>query len=123
LSFAYLSTCLSAIQLERTHERSSSKLRVEIIILALGIIFSLVLMSQVSLQQIIVSLLLLALGVPVYIFFSPKRELHELKHTFLSQEEILRRTYDQGERFLAYPIRRIKWLIYRTKRIERAWIV
>ena len=123
LSFAYLSTCLSTIQLERIHERSSSKLRVEMIILVLGIIFSLVLMSQVSLQQTMVSLLLLALGVPLYIFFSPKRELHELKQTFLSQEEILRRTYDQGERFLAYPVRRIKWLVYRVKRIERAWIV
>jgi hypothetical protein len=58
---------------------------------------------------------------PIYVFFAPKREMHDLKEAFLAREILLKRAYQQGERFLAYPIRRIKWLIYSTKKISKAW--
>jgi len=123
LSLAYLATCVSTIFLERKYLKASEKLRGKTVIPALGAAFSILLMTQVNVQQILISLVLLVIGVPLFIFFSPKKELHELKEAFSSRDAILRRTYDQGERFLAYPLRRIKWLIYRVKKINKAWIV
>jgi len=122
LSFAYFSTCISAIFLERKYPEASKKLKWKRVISALGIFFSLLLMTQVDMLQILTSFILLIIGVPLYLFFSPKKELHELKEAFLSRDAILKRAYDQGERFLAYPIRRIKWLIYRVKKINKAWL-
>jgi APA family basic amino acid/polyamine antiporter len=123
LSFAYLATGVSTYVLERKHPRLTEKQAGRVLVPAFTVIFSLVLMTQVTEQQILVSLLLLALGVPVYTFFSPKKELAELKHAFLSEEAILERTYHQEEIFLAYVLRRIKLLIYRRKGIKKAWSV
>ncbi|MBI2183355.1 MAG: amino acid permease [Thaumarchaeota archaeon] len=123
LSFAYLSTCVSSLVLTRRYSEKSKSLRGRRLIPVMGIAFSAVLMSQVNLQQILVAVMLLAAGVPIYVFFSPKKELHELKDTFMSREMVLRRTYDQGEKFLAYLVRRTKWFIYRRRRISKAWSV
>ena len=71
-------------------------------------IFSVVLMGLVSPRLIGISLVLLAIGIPVYAFFSPQKELVELKDAFLSADAISRRAYVQGQRFLAYPLRLIK---------------
>src|SRR5437867_12103610 len=71
---------------------------------------SVVLMGLVSPRLIGISLVLLALGIPVYAFFSPQKELVELKEAFWSTEAISRRAYLQGQRFLAYPLRAIKRL-------------
>lgn len=123
LSFAYLATGISAVLLRGKHPTSSTKHVGRTLIPALAMVFSLVLMTQVNEQQALVSLVLLVIGVPVYTFFSPKKELHELKEAFLSREAILERTYHQEEVFLAYAVRRIKLLIYRIKGIEKAWSV
>ena len=120
LSFAYLATCISAVLLERKHRKPVGVWE-RTLLPGLGVIFSLFLMTQVSPQQILVSALLLAVGVPVYVFFAPKKEQHELKEAFLSRDAILERTYHQGEVFLANVVRHIKWRIYRAKHIERAW--
>ena len=90
--------------------------------LVVGAGFSIVLMALVGPMLIGVSLLLLC-GLPIYILFSPKKELHDLKGAFFSREAILRRTYDQGERFLAYPWRRILWLSYRIRHGTKPWVV
>ena len=87
----------------------------------LTIVFSTLLMTQVSLQQIAISFVLLGLGVPLYAFFSPKSELAELKAQFLSTDAILERAYHQGDTFLAHALRHLGMLIYRIKRIQRAW--
>jgi hypothetical protein len=78
-------------------------------------------MTQVTRQQILISLALLAVGVPVYTFFSPKKELTELEGEFLSEEAILERTYRQEKTFMAYLLYRIKLLIYRIKGVEKEW--
>lgn len=123
LSFTYLSTCVSTILLQRKHRRVSGSPGGSWFIPVLGIIFSLFLMTQVDAQEILVSLMLLAIGVPLYAFFSPKKELHELKEVFLSREAVLERAYSQGERFLAHALRHVKLLIYPAKDIERTWSV
>jgi len=80
-------------------------------------------MTQVTRQQILISLALLVAGLPVYAFFSPKKELLELKEAFLSEEAILERTSRQEKTFMAYVLQRIKLLIYRIRAIEKAWII
>jgi APA family basic amino acid/polyamine antiporter len=49
----------------------------------------------------------LALGIPLYVFFSPKIDIHHLKAQFLSEEAILMRQLQRTDRFLAYFIERL----------------
>jgi len=123
LSLTYLSTCISTIVLERKNHQKSRRTTMGRLIPVLGIVFSFLLMTQVDGQQILISLILLGVGVPLYVFFSPKKELHELKDAFLSRDAILERAYSQGERFLAHGLRHLKWMIYRVKHVERAWSI
>src|SRR2546426_2619073 len=113
LAFVYFATCFSTIFLERMHPRLSSELRWKVAIPVVGMFFSVVLMGLVSPRLIGISLVLLAIGVPIYTFFSPQKELTELKDAFWSPEAISRRAYLQGQRFLAYPLRAIKRLLRR----------
>ena len=108
LAFVYFATCLATIFLERMHPRLSSGLRWKIAIPVVGMFFSVVLMGLVAPRLIGISLVLLAVGIPVYAFFSPRKELVELKDAFLSAEAISRRASVQGQRFLAFPLRVIK---------------
>ena len=120
LSFVYFATCASAILLRKkdTHTR-----RISYIIPVCGLLFSLSLMALVNIDQILVSIGLILAGLPIYWFFSPKQELHEMKKVFLSREAVLRRAFDQGERFLAYPWRRMLWLIYGQTERKKAWVL
>ena len=120
LSLAYLATGSSALILERRHLRSSPKGVWTIIVPTLTIFFSIILMTQVTQQQIFISLVLLAAGVPVYTFFSPKKELLGMKEAFLSEDAILDRTYHQERTFLAYVLYRIKLVIYRVRGTKKA---
>jgi len=108
LALVYFMTCISTILLERKHPRVSHELKGKRVIPVVGAFFSLVLMGLVNPLLIGISLILLAIGVPVYVFFSPRHELQDLKAAFWSAEAISRRAYSQGERFLAYPLRMIQ---------------
>ena len=121
LSFAYLSTCISTILLEKKYQEKSRILKGKRMVPLLGALFSLLLMTQVALNQIVISIVFLGFGVIIYVFFSPKKELTELKSAFLSRNAILKRTYEQGERFLAHPIRLIKLMYYHLTNKEEAW--
>lgn len=116
LAVAYLATCISAILLGRRNLDISRRLKGRVAIPVLGAIFSCLLIVLVSPLQIAVSLALLAVGIPVYTFFSPREELKDLKSAFLSPEEIHNRAYRQATRFLAYPIHRIRLLMRRFSR-------
>src|SRR5439155_21774831 len=72
----------------------------------------------VSPRLIGISLILLAIGIPIYAFFSPQKELVELKAAFWSAQAVSRRAYQQGQRFLAYPLRAIKRLLRRRSASE-----
>jgi len=120
LSLVYLSTGISTVMLRKKHHLMPKSIGQRLIPI-LTITFSILLMTQVNGQQILVSLMLLAAGMPVYSFFSPKSELDELKALFLSREAVLTRAYHQGNTFLAHALRHVKWLIYRAKGIKRAW--
>jgi len=113
LAFVYFATCLSTIFLERMHPRLSNELRWKVAIPVAGMFFSVVLMGLVSPRLIGISLVVLAIGVPIYTFFSPRKRLVVLEEAFWSADAISRGAYLQGQRFLAYPLRAIKRLLRR----------
>jgi basic amino acid/polyamine antiporter, APA family len=108
LSIAYLATSASIFTFHKrglTPNHSSKK---HLIIPALGIAFSVYLISQCTPTQIAVGALMLLVGVPVYIKYSPKKELIEAKNTLLSRQATLKRIYHQEQLFLAHFILHIK---------------
>lgn len=123
LSFVYLSTCISALFLVRRHPETAYRLKVRPWVCVLGAGLSLLLMVLVDPMQILISLILLGVGVPIYTFFSPRKELTEVKDAFLSPENVARRAYHQSRRFLAYPVVLVRVLYYRVAGIERAFVV
>lgn len=104
LAFAYLMTCVSALLLQKRSPEAAAGLRGRRLVPVLGAASSVVLLVLVEPTLILVSVVLLAAGVPIYAFFSPKKESEELKAAFLSAEALSERTYRQGRRFLAYPL-------------------
>jgi amino acid transporter len=107
LAFVYFATCISTLFLEKKHLEVADRLRWKKSIPLVGAFFSLILMALVGPFLIAISLVLLALGIPVYLFFSPRKEMQDLKAAFLSAEAVSQRAYGQGQRFLAYPLRKI----------------
>ena len=123
LSFAYFCTSISAYLLAKRFPARSAGLSGKMAIPAAGVVFSLLLMVLVAPGLILISAGLLVVGVPFYVLFAPKKELRELREEFLSEEQVLKRSYEEGERFLAHPWRHISWLIYKRRRQERPFIV
>lgn len=113
LAFAYLMTCLSAMRLQRRNPEATRGLRARRLVPVLGAVCSVVLLVLVDPVLILISLILLGAGVPIYAFFSPKQESAELKAAFLSTEAVSERAYRQGRRFLAYPLAKIRELMRR----------
>ena len=74
------------------------------VIPVLGVVFSVYLITQCSLSQIAIGIVLLAVGIPIYIKYSPKKELAEAKKLLVSEPNILRRIYRQEHVFLSHLI-------------------
>ncbi len=104
LAFAYLMTCVSALLLQKRHPETARGLRARRLVPVLGAACSVALLVLVDPVLILISLVLLGAGVPIYVFFSPKKESAELKAAFLSAEAVSARAYRQARRFLAYPV-------------------
>ncbi len=115
LAFAYLWTCVSALLLAKKYPERSSGIFGRRAIPVAGIVLSAMLMLLVGPWLILISAGMLVVGVPVYALFSPKKELEELREAFLSRDAIVRRTYEQGERFLAHPLRHFVGFVYRRR--------
>jgi len=121
LSAAYLATALSVFWLRRKSPASQSRWEASSIIPILGIIFSIFLMSQCTLLQIVTALLMLLVGVPIYVKYSPKKELTEIKNAFLSREAILERAYRQERTFLAHLLMHVKRAYRKARGKKQTW--
>lgn len=121
MAIAYVATSASIFSLRKKHPKVQFRLKGGWLIPALGIIFSLYLITQCTLTQIALGLILLAVGLPIYIKYSPKKEITELKEALLSPENTLRRAYNEEERFLAHFLRHIKRLYRRIKGKQPTW--
>jgi len=108
MAIAYVATSASIFSLRSKGAKAQFHLRGGLLIPSLGVVFSLYLITQCTLTQIALGLVLLSMGVPIYIKYSPKKEIGELKEALLSRESMLKRAYSQEERFLAHLLQHIK---------------
>jgi APA family basic amino acid/polyamine antiporter len=117
LAIAYLATSASVFPLRKKNQSPNvinGKKRM--VIPALGIIFSAYLITQCSFEQIAIGVLLLLVGIPIYIKYSPKKELTEAKQLLMSNQNIFRRIYRQEHVFLAHVLYHIGELFRRMRR-------
>lgn len=119
LAIAYTATCASTYSLRRKGMKAQFQLKGGILIPALGIVFSIYLITQCTLIQMALGLALLLLGVPMYIKYSPRKEITELKQALLSPEASMKRAQRQEERFIAHVLRHIKHFYRRRKSAQQ----
>lgn len=123
MAASYLATSVSVFWLRRRETEAQFHLRGGPLIPALGAAFSLYLITQCTLIQIVLGLVLLVVGVPIYIKFTPKKELAELKKELLSRESTLKKAYDQEHAFLAHALLHIKRFYRRITGKKQTWSV
>jgi amino acid transporter len=107
MAVAYAATSASTFFLRRKDTKTHFSLR-SLFIPTLGVIFSVYLITQCNFTQIALGLILLLVGVPIYIKYSPKKEIAELKEALMSPEATLKRAHAQEDRFLANVLKHIK---------------
>lgn len=119
MAIAYVATSAAIFFLRRKGMKAQFHLKGGLLIPSLGVIFSFYLITQCNLTQIALGLALLFAGVPIYIKYSPKKEIAELKEALLSRESTLRRAYGQEERFLAHLLLHIKRFYRRIRSVRQ----
>ncbi len=116
LAIAYMATCASVFWLRKKNPTSNGTRGAgKIAIPVIGIVFSAYLITQCSPTQLAIGVALLVVGVPIYIKYSPKKELADAKKAFLSEQNIIRRMYRQEHVFLAHSLFHLRQWIRRLK--------
>ena len=116
LAFAFLLTCLALIVLSR---RTTHHLRGQHILPYLGIAICLFLMYSTSLTNLLIGLAVILAGIPIYVYFSPKTDIHHLKDLFLSEEAVFVRNMRHKEHFLANFIDLLHRAYHRLRRDKK----
>jgi basic amino acid/polyamine antiporter, APA family len=116
LAVAYLATCASVFVFRRRHLPAVFHLGGGPVIAALGIIFSIFLITQCTPLQLALGVALLLAGVPIYVKYSPKKEIAELKQAFLLREGALRRFYTRERTFLAHALMHLRQWFGRARK-------
>jgi amino acid transporter len=114
MAVAYVATSASIYTLRKKHT-AQFNLPGALTIPILGAAFSIYLITQCNLTQIGLGLILLLIGMPIYVKYSPKKEIAELKQVLLNRKNILKRLDNQEHVFLAHVLRHIKKLYRKTK--------
>jgi amino acid transporter len=120
LALAYLVSCLSQPILRKKNPTNAKGFRKSLILAIAGVVCCSYLLTQIKPLEIIIGLILLAVGVPIYIILTPKKELSELR-AYLSRRQLLRRTWEAEQVFLANLLRHIKRTYRRIRGIKLAW--
>ena len=97
LAFAFLLTCFALMVLARDSE---TQLIGQNILPWLGVVICLYLLYSTSFFDKIIGTCIIVAGIFIYIFFSPKQDIHHLKAMFLSEEAIFFRNMARRERYL-----------------------
>ena len=111
LLFCYIVTCISVFPLRKKYEKS---IKIPSIIPIAGVLISIYMMTQCNLNQIIAGLVFIALGIPIYWKYSPKKEIRSVIKEITSREVFLRRWVRAREVFLGYLLRRLAYLLRRV---------
>ena len=102
LAFSFLFVCLALIVLRKGKRKD---LHGQNILALAGVGICLYLLYSTTAFDKIAGTTLILLGIPIYLFFSPKVDIHHLKRLFLSEEAIFTRRLEKKERFLANFVR------------------
>jgi APA family basic amino acid/polyamine antiporter len=121
MATAYVATSASIFSLRKKMKKPQFQLKGGLLIPSLGVIFSLYLILQCTITQIATGIILLFIGIPIYMKYSPKKEMTELKNALLSKEATLRRAYRQEQRFLANLLRYLKRLYRKATGKKQTW--
>jgi APA family basic amino acid/polyamine antiporter len=121
MTVSYLATSVSVFFLRRKIRQAHFHLKGGVIIPILGAAFSLYLITQCAPIQIALGVLLLLAGVPIYIKYSPKKELAEIKNALMAREAVLERTYRQEATFLAHLLHHVKRAYRKARGKEQTW--
>ena len=101
LGVCYLLVCLSLSVIKKSGEKG---LRGQSVIPWLGAVISVYLIYSTSLTNILIGIVTILVGIPVYLFYARVR-VKELKVTFLSEEEVFSRNLRRQNKPLASLIR------------------
>jgi amino acid transporter len=99
LAFAFLLTCLSLIILTRDTEK---QLIGQKMFPWIGVMICIYLLYSTTMFDKVVGGSIILAGIAVYVFFSPKQDIHHLKDLFISEEAIFVRAMAKRERFLGH---------------------
>ena len=111
LAIAYLATSGAVLVIRRKGQRPQFHMRGGTILPILGVAFSIYLISQCSPIQLGLGVLLLLIGLPVYVFYSPKKEITDLKKALTDRQELFKKIYAQERTFLAHALLHLRqWL-------------
>lgn len=116
LAFSFLLVCLSLLVLKKDSEH---RLSGQHVLPLVGIAICIFLLYSTSLVDKIIGSVVILLGIPLYVFFSPKVDIHHLKEAFLSEEAIFARRLERHERFLANFVKLCHRLYKKSKRKHR----
>ncbi len=112
LGVCYLLVCLSLLVLKKPGEHG---LHGQTVLPWLGVGVSLYLLYSTSLFDKAIGTVVVLMGIPIYLYFSKKTDVHELKHEFTSEEAVLSRNLRRNNKFLADFIVLV-WRVYRKVR-------
>jgi amino acid transporter len=106
--FCYLITCFAVFPLKK---RFGGGIKLPRLVPALGIIVCIYMITQTQINQIIVGIILILVGVPIYLKYSPEHELTRVRQEIIYQEGLFARRLRYNEVFLARFLRRVRQLI------------
>ncbi|PKL60969.1 MAG: amino acid transporter [Methanomicrobiales archaeon HGW-Methanomicrobiales-2] len=113
LAFSFLLTCFALIVLRSD---GGANLRGQHLISLAGIAICLFLLFSTTTFDKIAGVLVILAGIPVYLFYSPKEDIHHLKALFLSEEAVLLRRLEAKETYLANLLDLIRTVLRRFRR-------
>jgi amino acid transporter len=110
LLFCYLITCLSVFPLKKKY---SGGIGLPWVFPVIGVLISIYMMTQCSVNQIIIGLLFMASGVPIFIKYSPGEEIKSVKKDMELGRGIFAHWLRARDIFLAHFFRRLVKLIWK----------
>ena len=112
LAFSFLLVSLSFAVIQKKGEKG---LYGQSILPWLGVPICLYLLYSAGWVNMIIGSIVVLVGIPLYLYFSPHTDVHHLKDLFVSEEAILARNLERKNRFLANGMRLVVRSIRRVQ--------
>lgn len=106
--FCYLITCIAVFPLKK---RFSGGLKLPRFVPVLGIIICIYMITQTEVSQLVIGVILILVGIPVYMRYSPEKELSRVRREIVHEEGIFARYLRYPEVFIARFLRRVRQLV------------